>query len=221
MKILLKTVNSYFISPCEGKYKQRCEKTKILIHETIGNKFLKHEKSGNKYPDSLNDAHVNILRKTADNSPVLILEDDVKWDGTMELEVPDDADAVYLGNSNRGNTLLKWSSLSKFDSQYYRVYSMRATHAILYISSRYKLAAANSIDTGGVVLDESLANIQKHFKIYTKDKPVFYQADTPNEEATRQSAGEIMTKSTLHHAIIIVPILLLFVFAVRKYYSKK
>ena len=219
MKILLKTVNSYFISPCEGKYKQRCEKTKTLMKDMIGNKFIKHEKSGNKYPDSLNDAHVNILRKNVDDVPVLILEDDVKWDGTMELEVPNDADAVYLGNSNRGNTLLKWPSLSKFDSKYYRVYSMRATHAIIYISSRYKIAAANSIENGGVVLDESLANIQKNYKIYTRDKPVFYQADTPNDAATRLSAGEIVKKSTIHHTMILLPILFVVIFALR--YLKK
>jgi hypothetical protein len=189
------------------------------MKDMIGNKFIKHEKSGNKYPDSLNDAHVNILRKNVDDVPVLILEDDVKWDGTMELEVPNDADAVYLGNSNRGNTLLKWPSLSKFDSKYYRVYSMRATHAIIYISSRYKIAAANSIENGGVVLDESLANIQKNYKIYTRDKPVFYQADTPNDAATRLSAGEIVKKSTIHHTMILLPILLVVIFALR--YLKK
>jgi hypothetical protein len=190
MKIRLDLIKTYFISPCEGKYLERCERTRELGVE-MKNVFL-HEKSGKVYPDSLNDAHVRILRKNNDNAPVLILEDDVKWDGTLILDVPSDADAVYLGNSNAGNTLLKWAHLKKFNSDYYRVLSMRATHAIVYISSRYKKAAADAIENGGVVLDASLASMQKGYTVYTKDIPVFYQADTPNEAATQKTASKIV-----------------------------
>lgn len=197
MKVELNALKTIFISPCEGKYEQRC-KTMLHLAKDMNASF-ELEKSGNSYPKSLNDAHTLVLKNNMNDSPVLLLEDDVRWDGTMSLNVPDDADAVYLGNSKCGNSF-GWSAFERYDDTYFRVVTMQATHAILYISKRYKEAASKSIDADDIVLDVTLRKIQKNFRIYTRNTPVFYQADE-NAALTNLSVKSILDQKRSVFAI--------------------
>jgi len=149
------------------------------------------------YPKSLNDAHSNILRANNSNEPLLILEDDVQWSGLLHLkDIPDDADAVYLGNSKYG--LFHWASFEAYSKSVSRVISMQGTHAILYLSSRYKQAVAEAIDSSEKVLDVTISNLQKHFRVYTYNSPLFFQANE-NKKYTNLTVREILDSKRMYY----------------------
>lgn len=133
-------------------------------------------------------SHMNILNNIFE--PTVILEDDcVIASGITTIEVPDDADAVYLGLSNWGymNSVskpenFKYDRHSTFKTTY-KIDGMLATHSILYISSEYinmarriaKWSAENNNH-----IDQGLALIQKYFNVYALGNPVFYQHSNTN-----------------------------------------
>jgi len=205
MKVRLDSITTYFISPCEGKYEQRCNEMRKLADE-MKNHFIL-QRSGNVYPKSLNDAHCSILKQNLNDIPLLLLEDDVKWDGTLELDVPDDADAVYLGNSNAGNGIFHWPSFQKHDATYSRVVTMQSTHAIVYISAQYKEAAAHAIQSSNKVLDVSLSKVQKKFRVYTLNVPMFYQ-DNDNAKHTNLTVKNIEQMKFRHYSTTVFVFLL-------------
>lgn len=128
-------------------------------------------------------AHYNVFKNI--NKPTIILEDDcVIANKNTIINVPDDADAVYLGISEWGY----FNSVSgpknffyKEDSNYkdiYRIDGMLSTHAILYISKDYiniskKIAKWHADNDKHV--DQGLALIQKYFNVYALGTPIFYQ----------------------------------------------
>lgn len=128
-------------------------------------------------------SHYNILQNM--NEPTIILEDDcvIKNDSYI-IEIPDDADALYLGLSGWGflNSQSKLNNLEyerheKFQG-IYKINGMLATHAILYISPEYIDLARKIAKWSGdnnQHIDQGFALVQKYFNIYALKKPVFYQ----------------------------------------------
>lgn len=129
-------------------------------------------------------SHYNILSKEYD-SPIVILEDDcVKLRKETIIDVPDDADAIYLGLSSWGylNSISKLNNFNykrhnKF-KDIYKVDGMLATHSILYISKEYKDMATKvarwSADNDSHI-DQGFALVQKYFNVYALANPLFYQ----------------------------------------------
>lgn len=128
-------------------------------------------------------SHYNILKSIKE--PTVILEDDcVIVNKKTIIEVPDDADAVYLGLSNWGY-LDSSSELGNFSykrhkdyENIYKVDGMLATHSILYISQDYidistKVAKWHAENDRHI--DQGLALIQKYFNVYALGTPMFYQ----------------------------------------------
>lgn len=129
-------------------------------------------------------SHYNLLSKDA-SSPIVILEDDcvISRKETV-IDIPDDADAVYLGLSNWGY-IDSVSKLSNFKytkhkqfKDIYKVDGMLATHAILYLSKEYKDMATRvakwSADNDKHI-DQGFALVQKYFNVYALGNPLFYQ----------------------------------------------
>lgn len=220
MKIQLNNIKTYFISPCEGKYLERCDTMKTL-GEKMSAMFI-HQKSGNNYPQSLNEAHSQILKSNLNDLPILLLEDDVKWNGVLDVEIPTDADALYLGNSNSGNHYLQWPHLKKAGHNHYRIFSMRGAHAIIYISKKYKEFASLSIDGNKQVLDVTLAGIQKNFNVYTLNEPIFYQ-DNSNAQSTNLNVTNILKCRNVHYTKVVASsfFILLVFFIILFFYVKK
>lgn len=117
--------------------------------------------------------------------PFIILEDDCdpKY-FTPEIEVPEDADAVYLGNSPWGRLngyhgLL--TKTKKINENTYRVFNMLSSHAILYLTDSYvdicKRTTRYCIDTSNIPMDVPFADIQKYYNVYVFDKPHFIQKE--------------------------------------------
>jgi hypothetical protein len=134
--------------------------------------------------------------------PFLLLEDDVfifedRWNDGI-IEIPDDADAVYLGTST-------WGRMNGHNGEYIqydvledcpgllRVYNMLATHAILYLSKEYAGMIKRVAYHAGYVIndynDVAFAEMQRYFKIYALDEPMFAQKS--NEIGTNKSITSI------------------------------
>jgi hypothetical protein len=111
------------------------------------------------------DATVEILELVADDTPVLILEDDVQAEANVNVNVNDNcgcqdpthkhlmsqtdiyiphaADAIYLGISRAGGSFYTGYDdgpcvVEPYNAEMVRVKNMLSTHSILYLSARYK-----------------------------------------------------------------------------------
>jgi len=138
-------------------------------------------------------SHYNILSEAT--APTLILEDDCAiYKNNPIINVPDNADALYVGLSRWGfkNNVSKINNYSyspcKGYKDIYKIDGMLATHAILYLSEEYidisrrvaKHCAANSIH-----VDVGFTGIHKYYNVYAMGQPLFYQST--NEKSTHMS----------------------------------
>lgn len=188
MKIDLRNIQTFYINMDKDQNKN---KDMIKLGKDLGLK--NYTRSSGKYLPGhpmagCATSHFNILKNVGE--PTVILEDDcIISSGSTKFEVPDDADAVYLGLSNWGylNSVSKLKNFNytrhKVFKNVYKVDGMLATHAILYISKDYidmsKRIAKWSADNDKHV-DQGLALIQKYFNVYALSSPVFYQHSNTN-----------------------------------------
>ncbi len=129
-------------------------------------------------------SHYEILKEA--KPPFIIIEDDcaLNKEFVNEIEVPDDADALYLGISHWGRYLNHsgpYVHYEKVDDEIVRVYNMLATHAIMYLSETYvDICKRISYHYGYEVeghLDIGFAEIHKFYKVYSYDEPLLRQYD--------------------------------------------
>lgn len=124
-------------------------------------------------------SHLDILENKDYKTPFLILEDDAEFTPAFNpiLNIPDDVDGVYLGIS-KGNV---YYQTRRYGPDYLRISGILATHAILYITEKYReeMAAVDKhcIYTLKKPWDIGSAGLQQKFKVFTPSKPFFYQAD--------------------------------------------
>lgn len=193
MKIDLKEVATYFINLDQDFYK------KSSIEKWLNNLGFKPPIRipgiiFKPYYFGLADATINAIQfGLKNNSMFLVFEDDampILDDFDYVIEVPDDADAVWLGftdwgycDSGIGDTgkprLAKVKSVEGFDNVY-KAINVLTTHAVLYISPKFSLAAIESFKTKvyGTSLDIKLVadGLFDKFNIYAVG-PLFYQND--------------------------------------------
>jgi hypothetical protein len=124
-------------------------------------------------------SHLDILENSKYNTPLLILEDDAEFSEAFEpiINVPDNADGVYLGVS-KGNI---YYQSKRYNPDYLRIAGILATHAILYLTDTYRKKMAeidkHCLFTLKQPWDVGAASLQQEYKVYTPSKPFFYQAD--------------------------------------------
>ena len=130
-------------------------------------------------------SHRKLLQDTiiTDGKPIFVLEDDVEVEVDKikyEIEVPDDADAVYLGTS-QGDC--NYSAIN-VNEDLARVERIFATHAIIHFNPEYSKAVAKITEDavkGDGPFDVGIAyGVQKDFNVYAVKTPYFYQADSKN-----------------------------------------
>jgi hypothetical protein len=177
-----------FICP---DHNEKYNKRKIYMEgllKKIGFKNITHFKSGNeRYPWCLTLATINILKENLDE-PVLILEDDIGFINNISFQAPLGADAIYLGLSSSAghateNYNVYYSQFEPYSDSQVRVLNMLATHSILYLSRRYKLAVIEALETcefTGHYNDITISRIQKNFFVYANKIPTFYQSNLFN-----------------------------------------
>jgi hypothetical protein len=190
MKIDLKEIKTYYINLDKDKDRDLSMKSLIKDFEfDDAHRFSGTYKEKNPISGCA-QSHYNILSQST--GKFIILEDDcVIKNNTSVIEVPDDADAVYLGLSEWGYKRDASKQSNYIFTQHnefknvYKVDSMLATHAILYLSKDYlnlctqiaKYSAENSVH-----IDQGFARIQRYYNVYAIADPIFYQAS--NKEAT-------------------------------------
>jgi len=133
------------------------------------------------------DSHMQILQKEKFNeklfSPFIIIEEDceINTDFDEIVDIPDDADALYIGISAWGrymNYSGPLNHINVINNKISRIFNMLSTHAIMYISKRYidicSVAAEYALKTNTDV-DIAFAEIQKMYNVYAVNNPFFYQ----------------------------------------------
>lgn len=120
-------------------------------------------------------------------APFIVLEDDadpVNFEAL--IDVPDDAHALYLGNSQWGymqshsGFYLKYKPVKNMP-HLVKIYNMLSSHAILYLDDEYVRMCQRTTkycaEEYPMPMDVPFAMIQRFFNIYALDKPMFIQKD--------------------------------------------
>lgn len=129
--------------------------------------------------------------------PFIIFEDDCHLHNfEPEIEVPDNADAVYLGTSQWGRYFSfsgPFVHYERIDDKIVRVYNMLSTHCILYLTQDYvkmcqRVAYRGSYvdrydETSQPLFDVGVTELQKLFNVYAVNGP-FFKQDGYNEAVT-------------------------------------
>jgi hypothetical protein len=147
--------------------------------------------------------HLRALRAARSGAPTLVLEDDVAASEGFDpiVDVPDDADALYVGVSLYGAIdVIDYVGFSNMiaadpvDERLLRIYNLLGAHAILYLSDRFRAASAEAILRAIADLDrehdKEMARLQETFVVYALRRPLFYQANALQrpEAGDRQEA---------------------------------
>ena len=116
--------------------------------------------------------------------PFIILEDDCALNRKFknEIEIPDNADALYLGISHWGRYIGHsgpFVHTTKVNNEIVRVHNMLATHAIMYLSKEYVDVCRRVAHHHGYEIEDHLdigfAEIHKLYNVYSFDDPIFRQ----------------------------------------------
>jgi hypothetical protein len=180
------------------KFPERDISTKLLL-ESSKLDFKRYD-GGVTSPYTIGVAKGHLQALESLSLPCLLLEDDIKvLNGSsinidQEFEVPDNADALYLGVSFYGRLdgmTIPYGVIATTTSDpgINSVYNMLGMHAIVYLSERYrdhiKILLNKHIEypEGGV--DDPIAETMSDYNVYAITDPLFYQADGHSEQATR------------------------------------
>jgi hypothetical protein len=179
-----------FICPSHNEKYLAREKHMHELLQAIGFKSITHYKSGcEAYPSCLVNATVDILNKHMNDEPVIILEDDIEMYRDLNsetlIDMPDDCDAFYLGFSKSGGSKTRNSHegpsiVRHISDTHIRILNMLCTHAIIYVSQRYKERVIKELNTikehVGYFNDVVIARLHPEYKIYGYHYPLFYQS---------------------------------------------
>lgn len=149
-------------------------------------------------PSGCAGAHYNGLCEI--DPPFVLFEDDcIPLDAFKpEIEVPKDADAVYLGTSQWARYLGAFSGpfvhYEKVSDDLVRTFNMLGGHAILYLTSEYvnmcKRISNHAAEVIGYNQDPGFAEVQKYFNVYCVNDP-FFRQDGYNEAVTTCKISDV------------------------------
>ena len=152
--------------------------------------FVDGIKSSNK-KKGIAKSHIKVLENLNIDPPFVILEDDCQFTDSIQwnLEVPQDADALYLGISRFGSDIPGTLSRAKRNNVRFaspskglaRIFNMLSRHAILYLSNRFRESAISAVSNGMKLRgmdypgDAYYAMIQASHQVYAKNIPLCFQ----------------------------------------------
>ena len=141
---------------------------------------------GPSKPQNLSYSQYSVIKDNEDNMPIIIFEDDaMPMNYVDEIDIPDDADIVYLGIISGPNFVdPRIEAVDDFPGVY-RIHAALGTQSVLYVSDRIakpvKRVFAKAFSPYWITphCDEAINFINSKFNIYAID-PVFYQHNHNN-----------------------------------------
>ena len=128
-------------------------------------------------------SHHNALNEV--EPPFILFEDDcIVKNFKPIIEIPDDADAVYLGISSWGRMNSHSGPFVQYEdlgNGLLRIYNMLSAHAILYLNQEYVSLCSRISEQATSIADHQdigFAEIQRYFNVYAFDDPMFYQSSS-------------------------------------------
>ncbi len=220
MKIKLTDIPVYYVN-LEGEDEKRKNTESML--KNLGFKYvhrfnaIRHE-AGRIIGCAR--SHHSIL-STA-KPPFIILEDDCALNKEFvdEINLPEDADCLYLGISHWGrymNHSGPFVHTKRISDEFVRVYNMLATHAIAYFSKEYVDVCRRVAYHYGYEIENHLdigfAEIHKLYNVYSYDEPLFRQYEWSavttgkisensfNEESSDEFYQQVLTDNESYYRI--------------------
>lgn len=191
MIIDIPSIKTFYVN-MDNRVDRKDQTEKLLSNLNFNNYKRYSAKTGKNAIEGCALSHIDILRSNKNNSPFLILEDDVATGNgyNQNIEVPDDVDAIYLGYSMWGydadrakkfSRMDNTTSFKKITNNIYKISNMLSTHAIMYCSERYSNAVADIMEQILIKenwhCDYAVSLIQNDFNVYAPSKPYFVQSD--------------------------------------------
>lgn len=201
MKINLLDIPVYYINMAKDVHKKEHIEKQL---NDLGFKYINRidaveDKSNGRV--GLSKSQMKALSQAP--APFIVLEDDADPKHFVkEIEVPDDADALYLGNSQWGfqsshaGFYLKYKKV-KDNPDIFRIFNMLSSHAILYLTNDYVNMCIRTTkycaEVYAMPMDVPFAMIQRFFNIYAVNKPIFVQKDYEGKmsAAPRYTTGKL------------------------------
>lgn len=185
MKINLLDIPVFYINMSKDKHKKK------HIEQQLSDLGFKNVTRINAIEDKhngrvgLSKSQLKALSQVS--APFIILEDDADPHSFKAvIDVPEDADAVYLGNSQWGlqsshaGFYLKYKKVKDYP-EILRIYNMLSSHAILYLTQDYvdicKRTTRYCAEEYPMPMDVPFAMIQRFFNVYAVNDPLFIQKD--------------------------------------------
>lgn len=184
------------------KFPDRDKMTSNMLHKA-GLSFERFD-GGVTTPYTIGVAKGHLAALRAQHLPCLLLEDDVRvvpdshglpqdLDPKFLFEVPEGADAIYLGTSLYGRLhgRTAYGGVIATRTGYNNllaVYNMLSMHAVVYLTQRYKDHVINLLErhiaspSGGV--DDPIADSMGKYNVYALKTPYLYQHDGHSDAAT-------------------------------------
>ena len=141
------------------------------------------EFSPEKHLAGCSNSHFNALNQI--DVPFIVFEDDCRMNDFQPIiEIPDDSDAVYLGISSWGRMNSHSGPCVQYEKvcgNLLRVYNMLSAHSILYLSKEYSSLCSKISSYFTRTSDHQdigFAEIQRYYKVYAFDNPMFYQTSS-------------------------------------------
>jgi hypothetical protein len=192
MKLSLLKLPVYYINISDEKAQKMESTLRDLGFKDI-TRFPGVEKTPKR--DGIAESHRNLLMHLSDRDlPVIVFEDDISVKNfSNNITIPDDSDALYLGNSCFGlydGIGRKRIAIEKVDNDNFRIYNMLAAHAIVYLNKEYIDFLIRAINFNIAIKtnqDKARAETMKYWNVYARKEPMFYQT----------GAHEPVTKITL------------------------
>ena len=144
-------------------------------------------------------SHHKVLSDSNIKTGFLVCEDDIKYTlcGMWEYDVPDDADALYLGCSQWARHLNfagPYLHYRKVNEHVVRVYNMLGGHAIIILTDSYRehlsRLAQYSGYQHGYHMDVAYAETQRYYNVYALNQPFFKQTGY-NEKVTSCKISDV------------------------------
>jgi len=185
MKINLIEMPVFYINMSKDKHKKK------HIEQQLSDLGFKNVTRINAVEDKKNGrvglSKSQLMALSQVSAPFIVLEDDADPNSFEPvIEVPDDADAVYLGNSQWGlqsshaGFYLKYKKVEGYP-KILRIFNMLSSHAILYLNQEYVRVCQRTTkycaETYPMPMDVPFAMIQRFFNIYAVNDPMFIQKD--------------------------------------------